>query len=252
MSAPLEHKKKTRKRSYDDDDEPRTNGHKKKPNGKGKRRSKDESSDDDEDDKDDLSDPDDDDDEDDEDDDQIDVESRRKKKRMELLKQHMELLAGDSWKFVRLESNRGMGEWSVDYNELGKLMRQIELEKVVEETSGEMGLRLLRIIKDKGKLEEKQVCPIFFSRLIYKAERGAALIMCLDRKHCPPKTKGDSLYPYRPAGTRLPPPPGSPQNRHSPSLPNILPLVPRSRAGKPIPGRRPLQSHVTPHPAHKR
>ncbi|RPA99946.1 hypothetical protein L873DRAFT_1843189 [Choiromyces venosus 120613-1] len=159
VAAPRPPKKKARKRSYSDDegeDKPRTNGYKKKVNGKGKCRQSD--SEDDGDDDDDLSDLEELNDDDDEE--GIDAENRKKKHRMELLKQHMQLLAEDSWKFVRLESNRGLGEWSVNYKELGKLMRHIELEKVVEETFGEMGLRLLRIIKDKGKLEEKQVASI--------------------------------------------------------------------------------------------
>lgn len=158
VAAPRPPKKKARKRSYsdgEDEDESRPNGYGKKVNKKGKRRKgNSEDDDDDDDDDDDISDL-----EElyDDEEEGIDAENRRKKIRMELLKQHMQLLAEDSWKFVRLESNRGLGEWSVNYKELGKLMRHIELEKVVEETFGEMGLRLLRIIKDKGKLEEKQV-----------------------------------------------------------------------------------------------
>lgn len=77
---------------------------------------------------------------------------------MSMIKQHLELLAEDSFKFLQLESNRGMGEWSVNYKELGKLMKQIEVEKVVEERFGGMGTRLLRIIKEKGRVDEKQVC----------------------------------------------------------------------------------------------
>ncbi|KAG0130216.1 RNA polymerase III subunit RPC82-domain-containing protein [Tuber indicum] len=156
VTAPRLPKKKTRKRGYSDDedeDKPRPNGYGKKVNGKGKRRQS-SSEDDDDDDISDIEELYDDDEE------GIDAENRKKKIRMELLKQHMQLLAEDSWKFVRLESNRGLGEWSVNYKELGKLMRHIELEKVVEETFGEMGLRLLRIIKDKGKLEEKQIASI--------------------------------------------------------------------------------------------
>jgi len=159
VAAPRPPKKKARKRSYsdaEDEDEPHPNGYRKKVNGKGKRRQSN-SEDDEDDDDDDISDL-----EElyDDEEEGIDAENRKKKIRMELLKQHMQLLAEDSWKFVQLESNRGLGEWSVNYKELGKLMRHIELEKVVEETFGEMGLRLLRIIKDKGKLEEKQIASI--------------------------------------------------------------------------------------------
>lgn len=98
--------------------------------------------------------------------DNADPEASKKKKRMTIIKQHLQLLAEDSFKFLKHESTRGMGEWSINYKELGKLIKQLEVEKVVEERFGSMGTRLLRIVKDKGKLDEKQVCStIIISRL---------------------------------------------------------------------------------------
>ena len=134
---------KSRKRSYEDsdDDAPRKNG---KLNGKGKH----------------LEDSDEESDEVDEwaaEDDDMDSDAVEKKKRMKLIKQHLLLLAEDGYKFLTSESNKGMGEWTVNYKELGKIMRAIELEKIAEERFESTGTRLLRIIKDKGKLDEKQV-----------------------------------------------------------------------------------------------
>jgi DNA-directed RNA polymerase III subunit RPC3 len=91
----------------------------------------------------------------------IDPEAVKKKKRILLIKQHLQLLGEDTYGFLRSEGNRGMGEWSVNYKELGKVMRSLELEKIVEERFEGIGTRLLRIIKDRGKLDEKQVaCPL--------------------------------------------------------------------------------------------
>ena len=87
----------------------------------------------------------------------MDPEAKKRKKRMGMIKQHLQLLAEDSYNFLRSEGNRGMGEWSVNYKELGKTMRTLELEKIVEERFESTGTRLLRIIRDKGKLDEKQV-----------------------------------------------------------------------------------------------
>ncbi|KAH0610892.1 uncharacterized protein H6S33_011319 [Morchella sextelata] len=92
--------------------------------------------------------------------DDADPEASKKKKRMAIIKQHLQLLAEDSFKFLKHESTRGMGEWSINYKELGKLIKQLEVEKVVEERFGSMGTRLLRIVKDKGKLDEKQIANI--------------------------------------------------------------------------------------------
>jgi DNA-directed RNA polymerase III subunit RPC3 len=88
---------------------------------------------------------------------ELDQEAKEGKKRMEIIKQHLQLLAEDSFKFVTLEGNRGMGEWSVNYKELGKSLRSLEVEKIVEERFKDVGLRLLRVLKDKGRLDEKQV-----------------------------------------------------------------------------------------------
>lgn len=87
----------------------------------------------------------------------MDPEAVNRKSSMKLIKQHLMLLGEDSYRFLTSVGNRGMGEWSVNYKELGKTMRSLELEKIVEERFESVGTRLLRIIKDKGKLDEKQV-----------------------------------------------------------------------------------------------
>ncbi|TGZ83086.1 hypothetical protein EX30DRAFT_317054 [Ascodesmis nigricans] len=93
-------------------------------------------------------------------DDDMDPEVRKRKKRAGLLKKHLELLAADTYHFVKFEGKRGNGEWSIDYEELGKKLRGLEIEKIVEERYTSVGTRLLRILKDKGKLEEKQLATI--------------------------------------------------------------------------------------------
>lgn len=166
--APNESKSKTRKRSLDnsDDDKPRRNGSS-KPNGKSRHNS-DESEEESEE-------------EEEEDewaevDEDMEPEALEKQKRIKLIKQHLLLLQEDSFKFLIGEGNRGMGEWSVNYKELGKTMRSIELEKIVEERFESTGTRLLRIIKDKGKLDEKQVTGL---AIVYKV----CILTSTDRQH---------------------------------------------------------------------
>jgi DNA-directed RNA polymerase III subunit RPC3 len=141
---PKEVKTKARKRSYEDsDDDTIRNGS--KPNGKSRHGSNE--SDEESEEEDEWADEEGD----------MDPDALAKRRRMALIKQHLMLLAEDSYHFLTSEGNRGMGEWSVNYKELGKTMRNLELEKIVEERFDTTGTRLLRIIKDKGKLDEKQV-----------------------------------------------------------------------------------------------
>lgn len=112
-----------------------------------------------------------------EEDEDMEPEAIEERKRMKILKQHLLLLMEDSLRFLTSEGNRGMGEWSVNYKELGKTMRSIELEKIVEERFESTGTRLLRIIKDKGKLDEKQVNSLFTLFM-------ACLLTSTDCEHC--------------------------------------------------------------------
>lgn len=123
----------------------------------------------------------------DEDEDDLNPKAKLKKRRMVLLKQHLELLAQSSIKFVRLESTKGAGEWSVNFRELMNYMKQLELEKIVEERFGIKAIRLLRICDEKGKLEEKQVYPLPPSQSKWNANKIPA------RQHSPINAQRDPL-----------------------------------------------------------
>lgn len=88
---------------------------------------------------------------------EINPETAARKRRMGIMKEHLDLLAQDSYHFVKMEGNRGLGEWSVDYGSLTKIMKQVEMEKIIEQRFGGVATRLLRILQEKGKLDEKQV-----------------------------------------------------------------------------------------------
>jgi len=90
---------------------------------------------------------------------ELNPETAAKKRRMGIIKEHLDLLAQDPYHFVKSEGNRGLGEWSVSFGELMKTMKQAEMEKIIEQRFGGVGLRLLRILQEKGKLDEKQVPP---------------------------------------------------------------------------------------------
>lgn len=68
------------------------------------------------------------------------------------LRQHLLLLSDSPIGFVR---HCGQDEWTVDFEPLMRRLRQEELDSIIVQTSGRLGLRLVHILRHKGKLEEK-------------------------------------------------------------------------------------------------
>ncbi|KAK0612861.1 DNA-directed RNA polymerase III subunit RPC3 [Bombardia bombarda] len=77
------------------------------------------------------------------------------------LRQHLLLLAESSRHFVR---HCGYNEWTVDFVPLMQVLREAELDSVIERTSGRQGLRLVRILRNKGKLDEKALPNVALMR----------------------------------------------------------------------------------------
>ncbi|KAI9823329.1 MAG: RNA polymerase III subunit C82 [Thelocarpon impressellum] len=88
--------------------------------------------------------------------DQMDLSGERGR-RIGQLKQHLQLLAEDSYHFIKLVGHTGLGEWRVDFRALVGILRQLELESIITERFGGSALRLVRILSEKGKLDEKQM-----------------------------------------------------------------------------------------------
>jgi DNA-directed RNA polymerase III subunit RPC3 len=73
------------------------------------------------------------------------------------IRNHLLLLADYSPHFVRKCGSRGLGEWTVDFDELVNYMQETELDDIIFEAFGQLGCRIARILRQKGKLEEKQI-----------------------------------------------------------------------------------------------
>ncbi|RKF79448.1 DNA-directed RNA polymerase III subunit rpc3 [Golovinomyces cichoracearum] len=73
------------------------------------------------------------------------------------VKNHLMLLAEDGFKFLRKCGSAGLGEWTVDFKETIAHLREAELDKVLLETFGTSGHRLVRILRKFGKIDEKQL-----------------------------------------------------------------------------------------------
>ncbi|KAL2314377.1 DNA-directed RNA polymerase III subunit rpc3 [Schizosaccharomyces pombe] len=132
----------------------------------------------------------------------VDENANRKSK---VLAQHLELLADCSLKFISKIGNRGMGEWAVNFTHLTDMLRAIEYENFIEQKFGERAIRLLRIIKDKGKIEEKQLANIALLRqrdlrtvLQAMAEIGALELQEVPRSSDRAPSKTFFLWFHRP------------------------------------------------------
>ncbi|KAI9803537.1 MAG: hypothetical protein M1825_001880 [Sarcosagium campestre] len=78
-------------------------------------------------------------------------------KRLKAIRTHLELLEETPHGFVELVGERGLGEWTVDFNTIIKRLRQETIEDMISARFGPLALRLTRILADKGKVEEKQL-----------------------------------------------------------------------------------------------
>ncbi|KAI1428462.1 RNA polymerase III subunit RPC82 [Xylaria sp. FL1777] len=68
------------------------------------------------------------------------------------MRQHLLILAEAKQQFVR---HCGQNEWTVDFGPLIQQLRYVELDTMIEDNFGRQGLRLTRILREKGKLDDK-------------------------------------------------------------------------------------------------
>jgi DNA-directed RNA polymerase III subunit RPC3 len=68
------------------------------------------------------------------------------------MRQHLLILAEAKQQFVR---HCGQNEWTVDFGPLVQQLRYVELDTMIEDNFGRHGLRLTRILREKGKLDDK-------------------------------------------------------------------------------------------------
>ncbi|KAF4123626.1 hypothetical protein GMORB2_6327 [Geosmithia morbida] len=77
--------------------------------------------------------------------------------RVDQMRQHLLLLAESQHRFVRHCGTQGRGQWTVDFELLMERIRESELDAIIEQSFGRHGLRLTRILREKGKLDEKML-----------------------------------------------------------------------------------------------
>lgn len=77
------------------------------------------------------------------------------------LRQHLLMLSECPQRFVR---HCGQNDWTVDFEPVVGALREAELDWMIEKTSGQQGLRLVRILRAKGKLDEKALPNVSLMR----------------------------------------------------------------------------------------
>ncbi|KAF2688924.1 hypothetical protein K458DRAFT_359936 [Lentithecium fluviatile CBS 122367] len=72
-----------------------------------------------------------------------------------VVEKHIELLTHDPFHFATWS---GRGTFRIDFEEIAKALIQHELENTVEARKGPTGVKLIRALRKKGKLDERQTC----------------------------------------------------------------------------------------------
>ncbi|KAK9243996.1 RNA polymerase III subunit RPC82-domain-containing protein [Lipomyces tetrasporus] len=81
--------------------------------------------------------------------------------RIEHLNFHLALLSCDqNLPFMKKVGNKGGGEWTIDFGTLTARVRELEYDKLITQKQGPIACRLLRIIREKGRIDEKQLAQI--------------------------------------------------------------------------------------------
>ncbi|KAK9374062.1 RNA polymerase III subunit RPC82-domain-containing protein [Lipomyces chichibuensis] len=94
-------------------------------------------------------------------DDEDDDDNFANSSRMEHLNFHLALLScNQNLPFIKKVGNKGGGEWTIDFDTLTARVRELEYDKLITQKQGAIACRLLRIIRDKGRIDEKQLARI--------------------------------------------------------------------------------------------
>ncbi|KAI1869046.1 uncharacterized protein JN550_006033 [Neoarthrinium moseri] len=75
--------------------------------------------------------------------------------RIAQMRQHLLVLAESTQQFLRHTGTRDQGEWTVDFELLMPKLQLIEIDTLIEEAFGRPGLRLVKILRAKGKLDDR-------------------------------------------------------------------------------------------------
>ena len=90
---------------------------------------------------------------------------RDRAKRISTIEAHLSLLAEHTKQFCKAHRAHGTNEWRVNFPVLTNTLIEAELDNTIQARYGRVALRIVRMLRDKGKLEEKQVATSVMMRI---------------------------------------------------------------------------------------
>ncbi|KAL5121541.1 RNA polymerase III subunit C82 [Pleosporales sp. CAS-2024a] len=78
----------------------------------------------------------------------------------QLVDKHIRLLAEDPLHFTTWHSRAGFSQWRIEFDEIAKQMIQNEVENTISARKGALGVKLIRALRKKGKLDERAACNV--------------------------------------------------------------------------------------------
>ena len=75
-----------------------------------------------------------------------------------IVDKHIQLLSEDPTHFVTWHSRAGFSQWHIEFEEIAKQLIQTEIENTISARKGTLGVKLIRALRKKGKLDERATC----------------------------------------------------------------------------------------------
>jgi DNA-directed RNA polymerase III subunit RPC3 len=85
--------------------------------------------------------------------------------RLELIEEHLKLLDEHQLKFCERVGPAGRGEWRVDFTPLIDTLIQRNIDATIMSRLGPVHMRVVRMLRDKGRIDEKQIAAASMMRL---------------------------------------------------------------------------------------
>ena len=80
--------------------------------------------------------------------------------RTKVVDKHIQMLAEDPFHFVTWHSRAGFSQWHIEFDEIARQMIQTELENTISARKGSLGVKLVRALRKKGRLDERAMCNV--------------------------------------------------------------------------------------------
>ncbi|CAN9143497.1 unnamed protein product, partial [Alternaria alternata] len=78
--------------------------------------------------------------------------------RTKVVDKHIQMLAEDPFHFVTWHSRAGFSQWHIEFDEIARQMIQTEIENTISARKGSLGVKLVRALRKKGRLDERAMC----------------------------------------------------------------------------------------------